>query len=431
MLVAGLLALAVAAAGLWLHFGVPPGGPNAVAYIDLTTEGGGHGAEAVPDGTGHGIAPTEPTAHGTGETAPAEAAPEKPEPAGAEHAAAGHTAAEPASPAPEAPAAPAAEPAAEAPAAPPAAEHGGGEAQTAATPPADGAARTAPPAGETAAQAPSPVPAPAVALAPAPDPALVERGPNGQLPIIARDGRTSFEVYARPFDDKTNRPRIALVVAGLGLRQTVTRKAIADLPPEVSLAFTPYARGLADWIAEARGDGHEVLLQIPMEPIDYPANDPGPQTLLTSLTPVDNGKRLDWVLGRATGYVGLVTLMGSKFTADAAALTPIVETLKTRGLMLVDSRTAPRSVVVPLATKAGLPRAAVTVQIDSRPVRASIDQRLAELERAAVANGFAVGLAAEGVPIAYDAIAAWAATLGERGLVLAPVSAVAGRQSAE
>jgi polysaccharide deacetylase 2 family uncharacterized protein YibQ len=287
------------------------------------------------------------------------------------------------------------------------------------------------PAAEPAAASPTPPAPPALALAPAPDPKLVQQAPEGLLPVVAANGRTAFQAYARPFDKAVNAPRVAVIVASLGLRQSFTRNAIRNLPAEVTLAFTPYAKGLDDWVVEARENGHEILLQVPMEPIDYPSNDPGPQTLLTSLTPADNQKRMDWILGRTTGYVGLLTLMGSRFTTDANALQPVIDTLKKRGLMFVDSRAATRTLGPRMAAASGVPTASVSVVLDQRPTRTAIDQRLAELERAAQANGAAIGIAAEGAPVVLEAISAWAAGLPARGVVLAPVTALANRQAAE
>src|SRR4029079_18687189 len=83
----------------------------------------------------------------------------------------------------------------------------------------------------------------------------------------------------------------------------------------------------------ARADGHEVLLQIPLEPNNYPTENPGPHTLLTTLPPDENMKRLEWLMSRYTGYVGVTNLMGAKFEATQNALTPVLEEVKARGLL--------------------------------------------------------------------------------------------------
>jgi uncharacterized protein len=261
-------------------------------------------------------------------------------------------------------------------------------------------------------------------LLPAPDLALVEVGPQGPLPIIGRDGRLPWRVYGRPFDHTDKRPRIAVVVTGLGASGTVTDIAINDLPGTVTLAFDPYARRLNEWVDRARAAGHEVLLALPMEPIDYPREDPGPFTLLTSLSAGDNLVRLDWALSRVTGYVGLTNMMGSRFTTSARDLAPIFEELKKRGLMFVDSRASEQSVAGSLATSMSLPRLVADAALDSEQTADAINRNLAGLEALAQRNGTALGMGFA-YPVTVERVAAWAQTLEAKALVLAPASALA------
>ncbi len=268
------------------------------------------------------------------------------------------------------------------------------------------------------------------ALPPAPDPAIVRNTATGPLPMVASDGRSALGVYARPFvAPPVPAPRIAIVVASLGLREAYSQAAIRTLPPDVTLAFTPYAGNLATWLATARSNGHETLMGVPMEPLGYPANDPGPQTLLVSLGTSENIHRLDWALSRAAGYVGVLPLMGSGFTTNEKALGPVIEALKERGLMLLDTRASTQSLVGRLTSAAGLPAAAATLTLDSKPSREAVELRLADLERAARARGSAIGITFDGAPVVLETISAWAAGLGQRGIVLAPVSALASRQA--
>src|SRR4029077_1070172 len=107
----------------------------------------------------------------------------------------------------------------------------------------------------------------AAKLAAAPDPRLVERSDFGPLPRIGPDGARPAQVYARPAPSLAKgRPRIALVIGGLGLNDQATTRAITKLPGEVSLAFAPYGANLKVQAAKAREAGHEILLQMPMEP---------------------------------------------------------------------------------------------------------------------------------------------------------------------
>ncbi|PWC82696.1 hypothetical protein TSH100_22160 [Azospirillum sp. TSH100] len=275
---------------------------------------------------------------------------------------------------------------------------------------------------------PAPLPLPgaqaaAVTLVPAPVPGLVEDSRNGPLPRIAQDGRKPWQVYARPFPATDKRPRVAIVMSDLGLSGVTTGNALAKLPPGITLAFLPYAERLDDWVERARTKGHEVMLSVPMEPLSYPRDDPGPNALLTMLGPDRNNERLEWSLGKAVGYVGITSTTGSKFTANPAAMQPVIDALKARGLLLVDSRVNPKSVAGPLATLAGVPRALGDRVIDRDLSRGAIDDQLRELEELAKTNGAAVGFASP-YPTTIERLNLWLTALADRGIALAPVSAV-------
>lgn len=261
------------------------------------------------------------------------------------------------------------------------------------------------------------------------DPRLLEGGPDGPLPIVASDGRRPWQVYGLPFDAPKERPRIAVVIAELGLNPVTTRAAIQDLPAAVTLAFLPYATEVNDWAGIARAAGHEVLLNLPMEPIDTQRNDPGPRALLTTRTPQENVKRLEWSLARTTGYVGVTNHMGSRFTADEESLRPVLLALRDRGLMFLDSRSAPRTLGPRIAAEIELPRAVNDRFIDRDSGRAQIDRHLAEIEQLARQHGSAV-LIGYPVPVLFERLQAWFGDFEAKGLVAAPITAVVNRQAA-
>lgn len=264
----------------------------------------------------------------------------------------------------------------------------------------------------------------------APDPALSEPSPRGLIPKIGADGRQPWSAYARPFDEPPTRPRLAIVLHEMGLNSNLTLLAAERLPPAISFAFNPYAQNLAPQVERARSSGHEVLLGLPMEPFDYPASDPGPYTLLTSLNEQENTRRLDWALARVPGYIGFTNLMGGKYTSSPEHMRLIAGVLKNRGLMFVDARTAPRSVAARIVREAGGVYAFSNRQIDAQPTAQLIDARLEELERQARLNGVAIGTALP-YPVTLDRLLAWAGTLEAKGIALAPVSAIANRQTPE
>ncbi|MDD3838157.1 MAG: divergent polysaccharide deacetylase family protein, partial [Phenylobacterium sp.] len=241
------------------------------------------------------------------------------------------------------------------------------------------------------------------------------QGPGGLLPIISQDGRTPAEVYARPFTPN-GKPRIAIMIGGLGLNAKATRQAIETLPPQVTLSFVPYAEGLQGWVDLARAHGHEVLLEAPMEPIDYPENDPGPYTLLAQAPPADTVRKLEWLLSRAAGYYGVTNYLGSKFVASDAAMQTFASALRARGLAFVDDGSAARRGL-------GVPRASADRIIDDQLSAEAIDQHLLALEAGAIQDGEALG-AGFAYPVTLAQVAHWAQGLEQRGYQLAPASAL-------
>jgi uncharacterized protein len=268
------------------------------------------------------------------------------------------------------------------------------------------------------------VPPSAVKLAPAPDKRLVDRSRHGVLPRIGADGARPADVYARPavaLPPKTV-GRIAIVMGGLGLSQGLTNDAIQRLPGDVTLAFAPYGAELERQVSKARDDGHEVMLQVPMEPFDYPDNDPGPHTLTAANPGGENTDRLLWVMSRFPGYVGVMNHMGAKFTSSDAALAPVLKEIASRGLLLLDDGSSARSLMPAAAAGLKLPFAKADAVLDLSPKASSIDDQLARLETIARERGVSVG-AASAPPVSIERIAAWAKGLEARGLALVPLSA--------
>jgi hypothetical protein len=248
---------------------------------------------------------------------------------------------------------------------------------------------------------------------------LTTAGPSGLLPVVAADGRTPAQAYARPFKDN-GKPKIALVIGGLGLNAATTRKAIENLPPEVTLSFVPYAEGLQAWIDLARANGHEVLLEIPMEPMDYPENDPGPYTLLAQSQPDDLNKRLEWLLSRAQGYFGVTNYLGGRFLASDTAVGAFTGAVKRRGLAFLDDGQGSR------VQSSGLPRASADRVVDDQLSGEAINHQLLALEAEAKEQGQALG-SGFGYPVTVTQVSRWAEGLAQRGYQLAPASAMTRR----
>ncbi|MCJ2070291.1 divergent polysaccharide deacetylase family protein [Methylobacterium sp. J-030] len=255
-------------------------------------------------------------------------------------------------------------------------------------------------------------------LTAAPDSRITEPSRHGVLPKLGEGRVRALDVYARA-EEPGSGPRIAVVVTGLGVGQAATAGATARLPAAVSLAFLPYGSEVERAAARARDAGHEVFLQLPMEPFDYPDSDPGPQSLLTALKGPENADRLGWALARFPGYVGVVNFMGSKLMADTA-FEPILREIGARGLGFLDDGTGPKPATAP-ANKTRTPVARAEIVLDATPRAEAIDAALAQAEARARANGFAL-VSASGAALTVDRIARWARDLDTRGLRLVPAS---------
>jgi polysaccharide deacetylase 2 family uncharacterized protein YibQ len=253
---------------------------------------------------------------------------------------------------------------------------------------------------------------------------LLESTRFGMVPIMAGNLRPS-QVYAAGNDalraKAATMPAVAIVVAGLGIGAAKTTDAILKLPPAITLAFTPYGADPTRLVERARSLGHEILLQIPLEPYDYPDNDPGPQTLLTTLPPEQNQERLLWLLSRFQGYVGLSNFMGARFLPHEASMQPLMREAAKRGLAYFDDGTAARSLAGQLALAQAVPFAKADATIDVVANAGDIDRALAQLEATARQRGFAIGVASA-LPISIERLNAWAKALESRGILLVPLT---------
>jgi polysaccharide deacetylase 2 family uncharacterized protein YibQ len=256
-----------------------------------------------------------------------------------------------------------------------------------------------------------------------PDRALIEDSATGPLPIRAADGRRPFDVYARPWSGSRG-ARVAIVIGGLAVSQTGTQAAIAKLPAEVTLAFAPQGNSIGRWMQEARHRGHEIVMQVPLEPFDYPNVNPGRNTLTIDAGADENLKNLRWALSRTTNYTTVMNYMGARFSADKAAMEPIMEELGKRGLGYLDDGSSARSVAPELALMDRVPLAVADTAIDAEQDRGAILKKLDELEATARAKGFAIGTGSA-FDVTVDTVTAWIAEAKKRGIEIVPISAVA------
>jgi len=267
--------------------------------------------------------------------------------------------------------------------------------------------------------------APPLRLVAAPVSSVTEKASVGPLPHIAKNGKTPFDVYSRPvkaavLNDK--RPKVAIILGGMGLNAGLTEDAIRILPGEVTLAFAPYGNNAQNQINRARANGHEVMLHLPMEPFGYPSVDPGPKTLVADGDPKTNIDNLLWHLSRFSGYFGVVNYLGGRFTSDGGALLPVMSELNRRGLVYLDDGSSERSLSTEIGSAAGLRTRKAVIQIDADPSEAAIEASLDDLEKLARKKGLAIGVGT-GLSVTINEVERWAEKLQQDGIELVPVSA--------
>jgi polysaccharide deacetylase 2 family uncharacterized protein YibQ len=264
-------------------------------------------------------------------------------------------------------------------------------------------------------------PAP-VRLAAAPREDLVEKGRYGPLPRIGDDGTRPLEAYARPVGSTEGMIRIAIVIGGIGIDKEGTTASLDALPGEVTLALVPYGNDIGRGLAAARAGGHEVLLQVPLEPFDYPAVDPGPHTLTTKAGAAGNLDNLRWLMSRLTTYVGVVNYMGGRFTSDPEAMAPMLAEIGRRGLLYLDDGSSRANAGADTESKAPFLRADIVLDADTAPE--AIRARLKQLAAIARERGYAIATGSA-FPSTVAEVAAFAGDAANKGIVIVPISALA------
>lgn len=247
---------------------------------------------------------------------------------------------------------------------------------------------------------------------------------EGIIPVIAADGTKPWQFFAKKdYAAADSKPRIAVVVTGLGLSTQTTDTAIA-MPPEVTLAFSPYGRERTTALSsKARSAGHEILLELPMQTDRYPAVDPGPYGIRADLTPEENVGRLRAALAKARGYVGLMGTAQDTIAKDKAKIVPLIQTIAEHGLLFVSGHNQPPEGMFRIARTAGVPVLTTDIVADERMSDTLIKNQLARAEDRARTHGHALVLG-HAYPLTIDLLGEWVTTLEKKGFALVPVSAL-------
>jgi polysaccharide deacetylase 2 family uncharacterized protein YibQ len=263
-----------------------------------------------------------------------------------------------------------------------------------------------------------------VRLKDAPNMALVEKSDTGLLPIISPDGDKPWQYYSRPFTKKGNMSLVSVIVTGLGMQREMSLKA-SSLPPEICLSVSPYSAEVSVWMQSMRAKGHEFLLDLPLQTTNFPLSDPGPDALMANITPAENMKRLKTIIGRTTGYVGLVAPAEEVFfDAEKDFTEPVVRELASRGLLTIFAGSKDRIEFAKIMKNESLAHLDADINIRYGADMNDILQQLASAEVIAHKRGTAL-VVVRASPIALEQLEKWSAGLSAKGLQLAPVSVLA------
>lgn len=238
----------------------------------------------------------------------------------------------------------------------------------------------------------------------------------------SEEEKAAWERFSVPSDNDSDAPVIAVVIDDLGLNRRMT-KEIVSLPAPLTASFLSYAEDLDVQTAAARRAGHELLVHTPMEPFN---NDPGPGALFLGMSDEEIRGRLKEMFDSFSGYVGINNHMGSRFTSDRRSMDIVMDEVKSRGLLFLDSLTSRSSKGKAAADAKGIPYAVRNVFLDNARKTSEVMKQLHLLERVAKKNGTAVGI---GHPhrVTAEALKIWIPDVQKRGFKLVPVSAVVRR----
>lgn len=255
---------------------------------------------------------------------------------------------------------------------------------------------------------------------------MLDKTAGVTLPRISSAGTKPWQYYVKTFRRQNELPLIAIVITGLGQGKHATDMALA-LDDRFSLSFSPYGSSVASWAAASRLTGHEMYVDLPVQTASYPNEDPGPYSILLQHSNTENIKNLFWAMSRFQGYAGLVTPPTEIMTTSADTYKPVAEEIARRGVMLLIGHSATEASPDKEDEKNKVKELVslnADVWLDEELTDMAIQARLATLEQMAQRNGMAIGVM-RAYPLSLKQIDHWQKTIGERGVVLTPLSFIA------
>jgi polysaccharide deacetylase 2 family uncharacterized protein YibQ len=233
--------------------------------------------------------------------------------------------------------------------------------------------------------------------------------------------KTALDFRAKPLaHEDSSKSKIVVIINDLGLSKSYTLDAL-ELPSNITLGFSPYASSLAEWADQANAKGFEILVGLPMQPTDYPVNDPGPHALLHNLAVGENLSRLDWVLARSDKFAGIYSYPNESFSSYRTNILPVLDELKNKDFFLIYGNKQNEPQLNSLSESTGLELKTVNVLLDEEPSEEKLKEGFLKLEGAAYNNGYAIGYL-NAYPISIKVLKEWLATIDSSKLAVVPAS---------
>lgn len=200
-------------------------------------------------------------------------------------------------------------------------------------------------------------------------------------------------------------PMLAIVIDDIGEDLHILNGLI-NLNFPVTLAVWPNASQSRESVSLIQASGRDLIIHFPMEPMGYPAYNPGSDALFTTMSEEAIRKRVADSLARIPEAIGVNNHMGSKFTAHTPGMTTALSEFKRRGLFFLDSLTSGRSVARSVARQTDTPFYQRDIFLDNVKDVSAITLQLRKAENVALKNGVAIAIG-HPYPETLAALKAW------------------------
>lgn len=264
----------------------------------------------------------------------------------------------------------------------------------------------------------------AEALITAPIQGLSEKGRYGDLPKRrTKDKLSPFDAYKKPFQGEASLARVALVFVDMGLSRNEMNAVLDNFPANITLSFSPYAKNLDTQVSNARMSGIEPWIQIPLQTENFENADMGSQAILRNVSIEQNMTRLDWILSQSVGYPGVIFPPNHIFLDDPTAIQKLLDQIIGRGLGIAEMGEKGSGDINLMAMDSNGHYGTGAAIIGKVQDSMAINNALQKLELVALRDGGAIGYVYP-TSLSLTLLKKWMADLEDKGLQLAPLSAV-------